>query len=323
MDEILTALRAAGESTRLRILVALRGTELSVGELCRVLDQSQPRVSRHLRILHDARLVDRSNEGTSAYFRRPDSTYSRELLDLVLTRVDLDDPQITADDAEVAAIRAERAASSAAYFERIASDWDEIRPLHVADAEVEAALLAALGDRRPHTMLDIGTGTGRMLELFAPHVDRAMGVDLSQAMLRAARGHLDHAAARHCVVRRGDALDLDLMTGSTDLVVLHHVLHFLEEPETAIREAARVLEPGGLLLIVDFGRHDVETLRNSHAHRHLGFDSRQIEAMTTRAGLEVDAVDDFLPTPSTAIATHLWRAVAPVMHPPSPTRSSR
>ena len=322
MDEILTTLRAAGESTRLRILVTLRATELSVGELCRVLGQSQPRVSRHLRLLHDAGLVDRSNEGTSAYFRRPDSARARELLDLVLARVDLDDPQVVADDAVVAEIRAERTAAAASYFERAAADWDDIRPLHVADADVETALLQALGDRRPHTMVDIGTGTGRMLELFAPRVDRAIGVDLSQSMLRAARGHLDQADLRHCTVRRGDATDLDLLTASADLVVLHHVLHFLEDPGTAIREAARVLEPGGLLLVVDFGRHGVEDLRRTHAHRHLGFDRHDVEDLTARAGLVVEAVDDFLPGSNAAIATHLWRATVPTVPATAPSRSA-
>lgn len=312
MDDVLTALRAAGESTRLRILVALRDAELTVSELCRLLDQSQPRVSRHLRILHEAGLVSRSAEATSAYFRLSERPQLRDLVDHVLELVDVDDELVTADAHALAAIRADRTAAADAYFEAVAAQWDRIRPLHVADEEIERVLVDHL-DRVPtRCLVDIGTGTGRMLELFAPRISRGIGVDTSAAMLRAARSRLDHPALSHCEVRWGDAYDLDLPTGSADVVVLHHVLHFLEDPGAALVEATRVLSPGGTLLIADFAPHELESLRTDFAHRHLGFSDTQLRHHLRRTGVDLAETTVLgATTGATPLDVCVWRAGSP------------
>ncbi len=315
MDDVLAQLRAAGEATRLRILTALQDTELNVGDLCRVLGQSQPRVSRHLKLLQEAGLIVRAAEGASAYFRLTDQSDSRRLLDVVFERIDASAPQVVADRAAIDQIRAERADAARRYFDDIAAEWDRIRPMHVADEDVEAALLAQVADRHLDCVVDIGTGTGRMLELFAPHTERGIGIDTSAAMLRNARAHLDGPEFAHLSVRSGDATALDLEAGTVDLVVLHHVLHFVEEPADVLREAGRVLRPDGMILVVDFARHELESLRREFAHRHLGFDHDQLDAWCAAAGLAVEHVEEFVPGESPALGVRLWRATpTPLTH---------
>ena len=323
MDDLLAELRAAGEPTRLRILLALRETELNVGELCGVLDQSQPRVSRHLKLLLEAGLVTRATEGTSAYFRLTDDPPTRALIDALFARADADPSAIAADRAAIDQIRARREDAARHYFDEIAADWDRIRPMHVADEDVEAALLSEIADRDVQLLVDIGTGTGRMLELLAPQVDRAIGIDTSISMLRGARAHLDGPGFEHCTVRLGDATALDLPAATADLVVLHHVLHFVEDPEAVLREAARITSADGEILIVDFARHQVEALRSDFAHRHLGFDDEHMLDLAHGAGLSVRAADVFTPTHTDgpALPVHLWRATPLATNQPTPIGS--
>lgn len=324
MDDLLAELRAAGEPTRLRILLALRETELNVGELCAVLGQSQPRVSRHLKLLLEAELVTRTTEGTSAYFRLAEQPAIRALLDAVFARAEADAPPLAADREAIDRVRADREDAARRYFDEIAADWDRIRPMHVADEDVEAALLAHVAGRPVGLLVDIGTGTGRMLELLAPHVDRALGIDTSISMLRGARAHLDGPGFEHCTVRVGDATDLDLETGSADLVVLHHVLHFVEDPDLVLAEAARITAADGEVLIVDFAHHQVEALRRDFAHRHLGFDDDQMVDLGRAAGLHVEALDVFVPADADgpALPVHLWRATPLSIHQPTPIGST-
>lgn len=285
MEELLSALRAAGESTRLRILAVLARSELTVGELCRVLGQTQPRVSRHLRLLCEAGLLERHTQGTSAFYRPTRTGTGRRLFDAVLDLIDRDDPQLGGDIRRLGAIRAERAEAAAAHFEAIAADWDRIRARHVADTEVEAAMFDAVADLEVRQLVDVGTGTGRVLELFAPHIEHGLGLDLSQQMLDLARSRLDQLGHRHCAVRQANAYDLGVETGSTDVAVLHHVLHYLDDPSASIAEAARVLRPGGRLVIVDFAPHDDESMRSEHAHHWLGFADDEVVAWCQEAGL--------------------------------------
>lgn len=322
MDDLLAALRAAGEPTRLRILLALRETELNVGEVCAVLDQSQPRVSRHLKLLVEAELVTRTTEGTSAYFRLTDDAPTRRLLDAMFERVDLSSADLADDRAAIDEVRAGREEIARRYFDEIAADWDRIRPMHVADEDVEHALLAQIHDRDIQLLVDIGTGTGRILELFAPHVERAIGIDTSISMLRGARAHLDGPGFEHCTVRLSDATDLDLATASADLVVVHHMLHFVEDPSTVLQEAARITSPSGAILIVDFAQHQVEELRRDYSHRHLGFSTEQLTELGNTVGLDVDSVDVFIPdTVGPSLAVHLWRATPLADHQPTPIGS--
>ena len=282
MTRALDIFRALGDATRLRIVQLVRRMELSVGELAQVLGQSQPRVSRHVKILCDAGLLARRKEGSWVFVAlgRPDS--------MAPVAAALDgwgadaDHWAVADAARLQAVRADRAAAAAAWFEAHAGEWDAIRSLHVADSEVEAAMTAVLGDGPLGTLLDIGTGTGRMLELFGDRAGHALGIDRSPEMLRLARAKLE---GRGVELRQANLHALPLADGAADVAILHHVLHFAEDPAAAIAEAARVLGPGGRLLIADFAPHDREELRARDAHVRLGFDDAQVGAWFTAAGL--------------------------------------
>jgi ArsR family transcriptional regulator len=280
--------RALADPTRLRIVNLLRAMELSVGELAQVLGQSQPRVSRHVRILIDAGLAERRKEGSWVFL----NLGARERVEPLFAMLDRwsgvegEDPWAVADAARLAAVRADRAAAAARYFEARARDWDQIRSLHIAESEVEAAIGRALADRAVGRLVDIGTGTGRMLELFAPAADHALGVDRSPEMLRLARAKLGQAGLAAADLRQGDMYTLPLPSGSADTVIIHQVLHYAQQPAGAVAEAARLLVPGGRLLIVDFAPHEREELRESDAHLRLGFADDVMLKYLETAGLD-------------------------------------
>ncbi len=303
-----TALKSAGEATRLRILVLLSEAELTVTDLKQILRQSQPRISRHLRLLVEAGLVQRFREGAWAFFRLAESGGAADLARVLIGRLDPVDPVLARDRERLAAVRAARAAAAQAYFRAHAAEWDRIRKLHVADAAVEAAIIEALADHRCRALLDLGTGTGRMLELFGPKIERGLGIDLSREMLALARARLERADLKHCSVRQGDIYDLALPPNSFDTVIIHQVLHFLDDGARAIREAARVLAPAGRLLVVDFAPHDLEFLREEYAHRRLGFAPETVTQWMTAAGLELVMHRSLAPEPDSEgkIAVSLW-----------------
>ena len=304
-------LKAAAEATRLRILILLAETELTVSDLTEILRQSQPRLSRHLRLLAEAGLVERFREGSWAFFRLGERGSAADIARALIARLDSDDPIIARDRERLAAVRSTRAAAAQNYFRRHAAQWDRIRKLHVADAAVEAAVRAALADKPIRSLLDLGTGTGRMLELFAADIERGLGLDLSRDMLALARTRLDGAGLQHCSVRYGDIYDLALPRDSFDVVIIHQVLHFLDDSARAIREAARVLRPGGRLLVVDFAPHDLEFLREQHAHRRLGFAAETVTQWLEAAGLDVMSQQTLPPGPEGKIAVSLWLARDP------------
>ena len=304
-------LKAAGEATRLRILALLAEAELTVSDLTEILRQSQPRLSRHLRLLAEAGLVERFREGSWAFFRLGERGGSADLARALIGRLKGDDPIVARDRERLAAVRAARADAAQNYFRRHAAEWDRIRRLHVADAAVEDAIRAALTDKPIRALLDLGTGTGRMLELFAPEIERGLGLDLSLDMLALARARLDRAGIKHCSVRRGDIYDLTLPRDSFDVVIIHQVLHFLDDSARAITEAARTLRPGGRLLVVDFAPHDLEFLREEHAHRRLGFGAETVTQWLEVAGLDVVRQQTLPPGPQGKIAVSLWLARDP------------
>ena len=278
--------RALGDATRLRIVQLVRRMELSVGELAQVLGQSQPRVSRHVKILCDAGLLARRKEGSWVFVTlgHPQAVGPvAAALDGWQSDDRASDFWAVADAARLQAVRADRAAAAAAWFEAHAGEWDAIRSLHVAESEVEAAMAAVLGDEKVDLLVDIGTGTGRMLELFGARARHAVGIDRSSEMLRLARAKLGDTAE----LRQADLYALPLADGSADVAVLHHVLHFAEEPARAIGEAARALGAGGRLLIADFAAHDREELRTRDAHVRLGFADEQMAAWFDAAGLQL------------------------------------
>jgi ubiquinone/menaquinone biosynthesis C-methylase UbiE/DNA-binding transcriptional ArsR family regulator len=313
-------LKAAAEATRLRILTLLTETELTVSDLTEILRQSQPRLSRHLRLLAEAGLVERFREGSWAFFRLGEHGSAADIARTLITRLDANDPIIARDRERLAAVRSARAAAAQTYFRGHAAEWDRIRKLHVADAAVEEAVSAALADKPIRALLDLGTGTGRMLELFAPDIERGIGLDLSLDMLALARERLDRAGLKHCSVRHGDIYDLALPRDSFDVVIIHQVLHFLDDSAHAIREATRVLRPGGRLLVIDFAPHDLEFLREQHAHRRLGFAAEAVTQWLEAAGLDVMRQQTLPPGPEGKIAVSLWLARDPRIVLAAPTR---
>jgi ubiquinone/menaquinone biosynthesis C-methylase UbiE/DNA-binding transcriptional ArsR family regulator len=315
-------LKAASEATRLRILVLLSQTELTVSDLTEILRQSQPRLSRHLRLLAEAGLVERFREGSWAFFRLGERGSAADIARALIARLDADDPIIARDRERLAAVRSARAAAAQNYFRRHAAEWDRIRKLHVADAAVEEAVRTALADKPIRALLDLGTGTGRMLELFAPDIERGIGLDMSLDMLALARARLDRAGLQHCSVRQGDIYDLALPRDSFDVVIIHQVLHFLDDSARAIGEAARVLRPGGRLLVVDFAPHDLEFLREEHAHRRLGFAPESVTQWLQAAGLDVLRQETLPPGPQGRIAVSLWLARDPRILLATPARGA-
>jgi demethylmenaquinone methyltransferase/2-methoxy-6-polyprenyl-1,4-benzoquinol methylase/ArsR family transcriptional regulator len=283
VERLLAGLEAAGEITRLRVLSLLCAAELTVSELVAILGQSQPRVSRHLKLLVEAGLAVRSREGAWAFFRLADEggALARDLVG----RLDSADPTLSADRGRLEVAREARRRQAAAYFAERAVDWDTIRALHAPEERVEAALLAMIGGKPYRNLLDLGTGTGRMLELLAPAAARAVGVDQSAAMLALARSRIDQAGLRHVQLRQGDIYAAPVERGGYDLVVIHQVLHFLDDPARALKEAAGALSPGGRLVVVDFDAHDQEFLRTDFAHRRLGFAISEVEGFLAEAGL--------------------------------------
>ena len=303
MDALLTALRAAAEPTRLRLLALAARGAFCVMDFTEILGQSQPRLSRHLKLLCDAGLLARVREGANVWFGLPpDAGLIRD----VLARLPEDDPVLAADRRGAARVLAERARIASESFRRKGADWDEMRALDLPAADVEAAALRLLPGPRLGRMLDIGTGTGRMLELLAPRISAGLGVDASRGMLALARARLAKAALAHCAVRQADMYRLPL-SGGYDVVLLQMVLHYAEDPDAALAEAARVLAPGGRLVVVDLAEHGRDDLTDRLAHRWPGFTDAAMQAAFDRVGLRL-AVPLSVPGP---LEVRLWSGVMP------------
>ena len=292
LDNLVDILKAAAEPTRLRLLALLAEGDLTVSDLTEILGQSQPRISRHLKLLAEAGIVDRYQEGAWAYFGFHRDAGAAALARTILAATAPDDSVLQRDGERLAAVKRQRSERAQAYFSRNASEWDELRRLHVSDADIDAALVEQIGKRPVGALLDLGTGTGRILELLEPYYDRALGIDASRDMLSVARANLDRAGVSKAIVRHGDILNLAYDGNEYDLVTVHQVLHFLDQPELAISEAARMLKPGGRLVIIDLAPHTLDHLRDEHAHVRLGFSHQTMAEWLKRAGLDlVRAVD--------------------------------
>ena len=335
-NQLLAALKAAGEVTRLRILALLAVRELNVSDLTSILDQSQPRISRHLRLLDEAGLIERFREGSFVYCRLAQREIVAELVSKAIGLLDPTDQVLANDRRRATKIQEERVAASQIWFKANAAKWDQIRSLYISDQKVEDAMLdllssegaaskgpASLGPASTgedggqfDLLLDLGTGTGRVLELFAHKVRQAIGYDRSHSMLEYARNRLADKGYDHCQVRQGDLIDLALEDGLSDLVILHQVLHFLIEPEKAVREAARLLRPGGQLLIVDFAPHNLDIFREQFAHERLGFSEQQMAVWLENANLAPKRLVQLAADESKAdqkLVVSLWLAEKPAM----------
>ena len=306
--EGLGVLRAAAEETRLRILALLADGELSVSDLTDILGQSQPRISRHLKLLVEADLVERHREGAWAFFRLREG--GAALIDPLLAKLDFASPPLSEDRSRLDAVRGQRAEVAENFFARLAPKWDRLRSLHVPEATVEAAVLEALGEQPIRSLVDLGTGTGRMLGLLASRTGKATGLDSSHAMLSVARANLERQGFSRVDLRQGDIHAPPFARGSFDLVIVHQVLHYLDDPARALREAVRLVAPGGRLLVVDFAPHTLEHLRETQAHRRLGFSADQVAGWLVEAGLPHVAHRDIAPTDGTAhpLTVTLWLA---------------
>lgn len=303
METLLSALKALAEPTRMRVMALCAQGDLTVSELVTLLGQSQPRVSRHLKLLCEAGLLQRLREGSWVFHRLPTDPagLAHRLIDLI----PYDDEVIARDLDRLKAIKAERAAKAAAYFDQNAKGWNAIRALHVPDALVEDTLLKRLALTGQEDLLDVGTGTGRMLEILGPRVQQGWGVDLSSEMLSIARSTLADQGVTNCAVRQGDMYQIPFGNEAFDLLTIHQVLHYSDEPARALEEAARVLRPQGVLALIDFAPHDEENLRENHQHRRLGFSDAEIETLCADHGLQIESIDHLAGNPLTVT---LWFA---------------
>lgn len=315
MENLLAMLRAAADPTRLRLLLILREAELTVTELTQILSQSQPRVSRHLKLLCEAGLLQRYKEGSWVFYRAADTIERAQFAGALAALAHSDTQPFESDRRQLEAVRKARTETAQAFFRANANEWERLRSLHAPEREVEAAVLRSVQGEPAQSLLDAGTGTGRMLELLGSHVQRGVGVDTSAEMLAIARDRLERTGLHHCQVRLADIYRLPFANANDvqgfDVALFHQVLHYLDDPQAAVVEAARVLKPGGRVLIVDFAPHDLEFCRTELAHRRLGFPDQEVQGWFQASGLH-SAGSESIGTESGSaqmLVVKLWTAV--------------
>ncbi len=312
-DDIVGLLKAAAEPTRLRILRLLLNGEFNVTDITQLLGQSQPRVSRHIRLLTEAALIERYQEGSWVFVRAAADPAIRRFVADTLSMIADEDPQIARDSERAAQIRAARATYAQSYFDANAAQWDRIRALHISERDVEHAILQEIGNEPLDLLLDLGTGTGRILELTSSRARQLIGIDTNREMLKCARVRLDKAELSHCTVRLADIYNLPFPEGIADIVIIHQVLHFLDNPKTALAEACRVMKPGGRLILVDFAPHNLEFLREEHAHVRLGFTQAEIHTWLAECGIGSDSYRELIASDlkTNVLTVALWTAQKP------------
>ena len=314
LDEMVGLLKASGEPTRLRVLSLLAEGDLSVKDLTAILNQSQPRISRHLKLLFEAGLVDRLPEGAWVYYCLTRDEAKGDLIGAALRHMDQTDVLVRRDKERLEQIKKANAQQADDYFQQNAERWDELRAMHVPDRVVEAEIRSCLGDQSIGQLLDLGTGTGSILSLLADECRFGLGIDANRSMLAIARSRLDGPNHGHLHVQQGDLLDLATLDRQFDLVTLHQVLHYLDDPSAAIQEASNVVAPGGRILVADFAPHMHEFLRKDHAHRRLGFSHDAMRRWMEQAGFKVTVAKDLEPErrmdemDDTALTVTIWVA---------------
>lgn len=319
METLLAALKAVAEPNRFRLVALCAAGDLTVSELTNILGLSQPGISRHLKLLTDAGVLERFSEGTKVFHRLSNGGTGGDVARHLISLVPEDNERLARDREGLEEVKALRAKAAANYFSTIAPEWDKIRSLHVDELEVERVLVRLL-PKDIDSMLDMGTGTGRMLEIFGPRVGRAVGVDQSPEMLAIARANLERARLENCTVRKADMYTLPFPANSFDAVTVHQVLHFAVDPARAIAAAARVMRSGGCLLVSDFAPHDVEDLRAQHAHHRLGFSDREVKAWFDEAGLDCGEI---VHLPGDPLTVTVWQATKSAADAALPTGAGR
>jgi ArsR family transcriptional regulator len=313
LETLLNGLKAAAEVSRLRLLALFTKAELTVTEVTQIMRQSQPRVSRHLKLLCDAGLIERAKEGAWVFYRLAEGGPGRELAQKLSEIFPRSDAILRRDLEKLEEVRRQRHEEAQSYFAANAAEWDRIRALHIEEEQVERVVMDFVGPASIDSYLDLGTGTGRMLELVAPQAARAIGVDVNNEMLGIARARIEQAGLMHAQVRRADLFQLPFADHSFSLITLHQVLHYLEDPYAAVAEAARVLQPGGKVVIVDFAPHDLEFLRDEHQHRRLGFAEREVAQWCRAAGLTLGSTRTLPPDNANGLTVVVWLAVLPAL----------
>lgn len=313
LETLLNGLKAAAEITRLRLLALFTKAELTVTEVTQIMRQSQPRISRHLKLLCDAGLIERAKEGAWVFYRLAEGGAGRELAQKLSEIFPRDDAILRRDLERLDEVRRQRHEEAQSYFAANAAEWDRIRALHVEEEEVERVVLDFVGPESIGSYLDLGTGTGRILELVAPQAARAVGVDVNNEMLGIARARIEQAGLMHAQVRRADLFQLPFADDSFSVITLHQVLHYLEDPSAAVAEAARVLQPGGKVVIVDFAPHQLEFLRDEHQHRRLGFADREVAQWCRAAGLSLSSTRALPPDDENGLTVVVWLALLPAL----------
>ncbi|WDR05318.1 metalloregulator ArsR/SmtB family transcription factor [Devosia rhodophyticola] len=311
LTALVNILKAAGEDTRLRLLALLAEGDHTVKDLTEILRQSQPRVSRHLKLLADAGLVQRNAEGAWAYYSLAQHGEGAALGRWLVERLD-DGPERKLDRVRQNAVRAAQQEQAAAFFAKVAGHWDELRRLHVPESAVEEAVADALAGQDVDLLIDLGTGTGRMLEVLADNYKRGIGIDSSREMLGVARAKLTTGAIGNAQVRLGDMTAMDASVGPADVLVLHQVLHYFDDPGRILAQSTPLLKDDGQMLIVDFAPHEHEFLRVEQAHRRLGLSTEQLDDWAKAVGFSVDLVREF-PSESgeQGLTVCLWRLTRP------------
>lgn len=311
LPHLIANLKAAAETTRLRILNLLAKGEMTVKDLTLALGQSQPRISRHLKLLTEAGLVERYKDGSWVYFHVSERTVGGELVRKFLEKIDPQDALLKRDHEKYIALKRDHENSAQSYFKTHAADWDRLRSLYVAEKNVERAMMTTLGRGPFKLFVDVGTGTGRILQLFAKTYQRGLGFDINQSMIAYARSKLASSELENAEVRHGDLYHLSLPDEAADAIVLHQVLHYLSDPQAALFEVKRILSPKGRLLIVDFAPHELEILRLNHAHKRLGISQETMEQWMKTAGLSLKLTKTLLKNKKSgepSLSVQIWLA---------------
>ena len=293
LEELLRQLRAAAEPTRLRIIALCGHAELSVGDFVAILGQSQPRVSRHLKLLVDAGLLIRNKEGSRAYYRLLESDKNAQLSQVLNDLMDESDPMLVLDLSRLGIIRSERARFADNYFDEFAGEQSRLSQISADEELISQLLLQYVQQENIGELLDVGTGNGRMLLLLGSKIEKAIGIDNSREMLAIARTNLEQADLKNCQVRIGDMYRLPFAENRFGLITINSLLRYAEKPKDVLTEATRVLKPGGILFIVDFSDHGLTELRDEYGHRWLGFSKDEMLDMLDWDTITVESTNFF------------------------------